>query len=279
MRESVFTFGPGNGLVGILTEPNPGVARPNAPVVIASNVGMNHRVGPFRAYVDLARRLAGFGYSMLRFDLAGMGDSEPRKDDRSEFERALMDVRDAANALSQRKGATRFVQLGLCSGVDSAHTISVEDPRVVASVFLEGYSYPTPKFYLYRYVKRPASAKFWMTYAKRKLERFIPSTTNGVREAGAAVEIYVREYPTRERLFADLRVLSSRGVKMLFVYCGGAEHAYNYAGQFYDIFPEFVGDPHIEVEYFAKADHVYSSIAQRAALLDRITRWMQTHFP
>jgi dienelactone hydrolase len=279
MRESIFTFGPNNSIVGILAEPEAAAARPNAPVVIASNVGMNHRVGPFRAYVDLARRLAECGYSMLRFDLSGMGDSEPRRDDRTEFQRALADVRDAMGALTERKGAERFVQLGLCSGVDSAHSISVEDPRVVAAAFLEGYAYPTPLFYLYRYVKRPANVRFWTTMAMRKLDQLLPHNGNGVREAGAGVEIYTREYPTRERLAGDLTTLVRRGVHLLFVYCGGAEHAYNYPGQFYDMFPTLTGDRHIEVEYFPKADHVYSSIKQRSVLLARITRWMQTHFP
>jgi Serine aminopeptidase, S33 len=281
MRETIFTFGPSNGIVGVLTEPDDGKARPGAPVVVASNVGLNHRVGPFRAYVDLARALAGLGYSMFRFDLSGLGDSEPRRDNLSEVERAILDVGDAMKILAERRAVTKFVQLGFCSGVDSAHAVSLQDQRVVGAVFLEGYSYRTRSFYLRRYLKRPLNPRFWRLYAQRKLSRFLPRDERGVREAGAAVEIFTREYPAREKLSGDLSTMATRGVRMLFVYCGGtgADHAYNYADQFDDTFPELVGEKNIEVEFFDKADHIYTFLAQRARLFERISRWMQTHFP
>jgi dienelactone hydrolase len=275
-REQIFTFGPNDSVVGILTEPDPARARPHAPVVIASNVGMNHRVGPFRAWVELARRLADSGFAMLRFDLSGMGDSEPRRDERSERERALADVREAMSALADRKGIRRFVQVGMCSGVDSAHAISVEDPRVVAAAFIEGFAYPTPRFYLHRYGTRLANVRFWTTLARRKLERLLPSDS---REAGGGrAEIYTREYPARHKLAADFDALAGRGVQLLFVYSGGAEHAYNYGDQFYDLFPRLVGDRHVEVDFMPDADHVYSAPEQRRALVTRLTRWMQAHF-
>jgi alpha-beta hydrolase superfamily lysophospholipase len=278
VREKVYTFGPDRGIVGILTEPDEAVARPNAPVVIASNVGLNHRVGPFRAYVDLARKLAAEGYPMLRFDLSGMGDSEPRRDNRSEFERSILDVKAAMTSLAEQRGSKTFVQLGFCSGVDSAHAVAAEDPSVVGAVFLEGYSYPTPRFYVRRWVNRLLTSRFWEAYARRRLARLFPQYGQ-LREVGEAVEIYVREYPTREELASDLGKMSGRGVHMLFVYCGEAEHAYNYADQFDDTFPELANDPHVEVEYLAKADHLYTLLDDRSELFERIARWMRTHFP
>jgi alpha-beta hydrolase superfamily lysophospholipase len=279
VREKVYTFGPDRGIVGVLTEPDPSVARPNAPVVIASNVGLNHRVGPFRAYVDLARKLACEGYPMLRFDLSGMGDSEPRRDNRSEFERSLLDVHDAMQSLAERRGkATRFVQLGFCSGVDSAHAVSAANEGVVGAIFLEGYSFRTFKFYVRRWVNRPLNSRFWVLFARRKLKRYLPQD-GMVREAGKAVEIYTREYPTREKVAGDLRKMAERGAHVLFVYCGESEHAYNYAEQFDDTFPELKGNPHIEVEYFIDADHLYTVLEDRNMLFDRIASWLRTHFP
>jgi hypothetical protein len=40
------------------------------------NMGANHRIGPRRINVKLARVLAARGVSSLRFDLGGVGDSE-----------------------------------------------------------------------------------------------------------------------------------------------------------------------------------------------------------
>jgi pimeloyl-ACP methyl ester carboxylesterase len=250
-------------------------------VIIASNVGLNHRVGPFRAYVSLARDLAKAGYSMLRFDLSGMGDSEPRHDNHREIERAVLDVKDAMQAVTQRLGARTFVQLGFCSGVDSAHAVAIEDQRVVGAIFIEGYSFLTPQFYLRRYLLRPWSRRLWRRYWQQTLARYIPAARSRVREAGEAVEIYNRSYPTRQQLAHELTAMAGRGVDMLFVYAGGygSDHAKNYAGQFFDAFPTLRGEPRIETEYYGKADHVFTVLADREKLLARIKVWMQAHFP
>jgi Serine aminopeptidase, S33 len=281
LREKIYTFGPSGSIVGILTEPDPAVARSGAPVIIASNVGLNHRIGPFRAYVCLARDLAKVGYSMLRFDLSGMGDSELRLDNHGELERAVLDVKDAMQALTDRYGARTFVQLGFCSGVDSAHAVAIEDPRVVGAIFIEGYSFPTPQFYARRYLKRPWSRRLWRRYWLQTLARYFPAARSHIREAGEAVEIYSRSYPTREQLARDFTAMAARGVGMLFVYTGGhgSDHARNYAGQFFDAFHTLRGEPRIEVEYFETADHIFTVLADREKLLARIKRWMQAHFP
>ena len=45
MRERAITFGPDGILVGILTQPDPEVARPDAPVQVILNSGILHRAG------------------------------------------------------------------------------------------------------------------------------------------------------------------------------------------------------------------------------------------
>ena len=52
-------------------------AEAGQPWVVLLNAGIIHRIGPNRLYVQLARRLASRGHAVLRFDLAGIGDSEP----------------------------------------------------------------------------------------------------------------------------------------------------------------------------------------------------------
>lgn len=97
------------------------------------------------------------------------------------------------------------------------------------------------------------------------LAGYIPAARPHIREAGEAVEIYSRSYATREQLAHDFTAMAARGVGMLFVYSGGygSDHARNYAGQFFDIFPTSRGEPRIKVEYFEKADHVFTVLADR----------------
>ncbi len=80
MRERPVTFGTSGGLMGVLTEPSPSCERRGAPTLLSWNVGINHRVGPYRILVDLSRDLAARGFASLRFDLSGRGDSEPRRE-------------------------------------------------------------------------------------------------------------------------------------------------------------------------------------------------------
>jgi len=278
MREKIIQFGPRDGMLGILTEPAADRRIAGAPVVIASNVGLNHRVGPFRMYVTLARQLAARGYSMLRFDLSGLGDSAPRQDAVDDIERAVLDVRAAMDMLSQRVGAERFVQLGMCSGVDSAHTLTRTDARVAGAVFLEGYTFRTPRFYLRRYVRRPLTRRFWQVYLGRKVRDFLD--TQEVQEAGDFEEIYVRSYPSRAQLKRDYRAMVERGTHLLFVFAGGlaADYAYNYQQQFADTFGAVARDPRVEVSFYPHADHLYSVQAHRAQVLSRIEQWMTAHY-
>jgi hypothetical protein len=79
VKERAHTFGSHQGLVGITCEPDAGPGL-DLPGFIFFNIGLNHRVGPQRVQVELARALAVQGFASLRFDLSGLGDSAPRGD-------------------------------------------------------------------------------------------------------------------------------------------------------------------------------------------------------
>lgn len=281
MREKIVEFGPNKSLIGILTEPEPGKAKPHAPPLLASNVGLNHRVGPQRLWVDLARTLARSGYSMLRFDLSGLGDSAPRRDRHSELERAILDVTDAMDTLSKSRNEQKFVQIGFCSGVDSAHAVSVTDPRVVGAVFIEGYAFRTPRYLAHRFIDRTTTAGFWRLKL-RKVLAYFGLWHEGIREAGVGEEIYTRAYPSREQLEREYTEMVRRGMRLLFIYSGdggrGSGIAYNYADQFYDLYPSLRNEPNIEVEFIESANHMYSFLEDRTRLLQRIETWVTAHF-
>ncbi len=102
---------------GIITEPSEGDLRRRAVVLL--NVGADYHIGSSRLYVSLARRWARLGYTVLRFDLAGLGDSETRPergDDEVYPPAAIDDIRAAVDFLRARYGAAEIVLAGLCSG-------------------------------------------------------------------------------------------------------------------------------------------------------------------
>jgi pimeloyl-ACP methyl ester carboxylesterase len=259
--------------VGILTEPSADGSRPDAPTVVFSNIGLNHRVGPNRLYVELARRLAAAGFRSLRFDLSGFGDSEPRREAGTYIQRATLDTREALDFLEQR-GCRRFVLAGLCSGVDSAHAAALQDGRVVGGIFIEGYVYRNLGFWLRFWTVRNLQPARWRRYVRLRMARFrgnVPLT-----DVDELPEIFAREDPSKPQFTADLATLVARSVKMLFVYTINVDGHYNYAAQFHETFGY---RDRIDVEFYTRADHVFSTEAYREELLARLVRWMEERFP
>jgi pimeloyl-ACP methyl ester carboxylesterase len=273
VNERVHTFGSHHGLVGILTEPLGDGLRPGAPAVLFSNIGLNHRVGPNRLYVELARKLAACGFRSLRFDLSGFGDSAPRRGGGTDLERATLDTREAMDFLAKR-GIDRFVLVGLCSGVDSAHRAALQDARVVGAIFIDGYTYRNMGFWLRFWTVRNAQPARWRRFVRIRLARLLGNRP--MRDMDDLPEIFERQYPARQQFASDLAALHARSLKMLFVYTINEDGSYNYRNQFHDMFG-YRGE--IDVEYFTRADHVFSTEEHRQHLLSRMVQWLDDRFP
>ena len=101
------------GLVGILTSPM-GASRAT---VVWLNSGSEHHVGPGRAWVEYARDLALGGYSSLRVDFSGWGESPDHghAPGRPYDQHGIDEVRQIVEVLRKR-GHQRIVMAGLCAG-------------------------------------------------------------------------------------------------------------------------------------------------------------------
>ena len=95
-------------LVGVFTAAEPSDDH-GRPAIIFLNAGLLHRIGPNRLYVRMAREMAGRGFSSLRFDLSGIGDSLPRTDGLPLRAAALRDVQDALDFLSRKRTLSSFI--------------------------------------------------------------------------------------------------------------------------------------------------------------------------
>lgn len=268
MKERAVVFGANGGLVGILTEPE---RQPAAPIaVIVSNIGMHHRVGPFRLYVELARRLARSSVPVLRFDLAGMGDSEPRHDASSPSERALRDMDDAMQLLTDTIGAQKFILIGLCSGVDSSHAAAARDSRVIAAAFIDGYSYPTLGFYIRRFSISLLQVARWKRFLRRHL-----GSEELIGVGDGLPQVFVREHPTRDEFRRDVMAMTRRGLRLLFVFSGGVFYRFNSPRQFVEMLGSRVRSDRLEIDTMYAADHVFTSVAKRNALVERLDQWVR----
>ncbi len=273
--ERAMSFGPGSRLAGVLTEPRAGS---RGPAALLWNVGVNHHVGPYRVYVDLARQLALSGFSSLRFDASGLGDSEVRRDATSETDRAIADLGDACELIKKRTSIDRVVPVGFCSSVDAAHVFASNDDRVAGAIFVEGYTFRTGGFWL-RYGRRVFERARW----RRLIAHRAPSPVrrmimgNLTLEGWGEDEIYVREYPTPDRLRDDYRAMLARGRKLMFVYVGG-DGNFNHASQLGKMLhaPDLGGQA--TVVFMRDADHTFFRTDHRRVLVDHVSRWFAARF-
>ena len=110
-------FGVEASLSGVVTEPRPDENRGRA--VILVNAGGDYHVCVGRLYVSLARCWARSGYTVLRMDLAGLGDSDtrPGRPDNDIFPpEAVDDILAGISLLQHRYQVADITVAGLCSG-------------------------------------------------------------------------------------------------------------------------------------------------------------------
>ncbi len=278
MIEKAHRFGDDNCLFGIVT--TPAEPKQGAPAVVVLNAGLVHRAGPFRMHVELARRLAGLGFLVMRMDQSALGDGAPRPGGLAYEDRAVIDARQAFDFLAERYGASRFHVMGLCAGAMNAHRVAVVDDRVVAASLLDGYAYRTTGFWGRRAVAAIGDPKAWRAGA-RKIERALGrSVTAATAEADSehahgetpgadAAEIFAQDWPPQAEVRVELDRILSRGTRMLFVYTGGWSD-YIHEGQFDEMFPGLAGRDRVSLRFFPDADHTYLLLAHREAMLREV---------
>ncbi len=272
-RERVHKFGSHGGLVGVLTEPvgDTQASTVKRPAIVVSNVGLNHRPGPNRIWVEFARRMADQGFVTLRFDVSGLGDSESRRDTYTDMERHNTDMREAVDFVLQKKGLSQVVLIGLCSGVDPVHAVAAEDTRVSHAFFLDGYHYDTP-----RHVLNIKFMKFFQPrYYARSLRRLFYRIP--VKRESAEDDVLVREFPSKEKMRQDVEVMLARGMQLYFCFTGGFAYYYSYKDQFYDMLPDGKSlRGRIKLKMFPRADHLFGGVELKESLYESLERFLLT---
>lgn len=143
-RAIAFSNHAGQTLHGVLHMPEPR-AHTTLGVMLLSP-GQKCRLGPWRSYVRLARRLARQGVPVLRFDFHGLGDSEGSHEhgqylvDFNGFVQTgglTDDVVAAAQFFTREAGATHFVFAGLCGGAATGLLAATRVPGVYGHVLVD----------------------------------------------------------------------------------------------------------------------------------------------
>jgi len=134
LREEASYFGPDAQLFGIATLPDAPAS--DRPAVLWLNTANDHRIGPNRSYVPLARSLAALGYPSFRFDPRDVGDGGAAPGSHAYSAQRHADVLAAMDFVQSQYGFNKLVLVGLCSGAYMAFHFGEKDPRVVGEVLV-----------------------------------------------------------------------------------------------------------------------------------------------
>ncbi|WP_080408171.1 serine aminopeptidase domain-containing protein [Burkholderia ubonensis] len=134
-------------LPGILCEPVQQRA-PAAPALLIANTAATHHVGDGRFGVELAREMAWHGYTSLRVDANGMGDSEGAAQVRIPghvtFDSIASDLSLWVDWLAAR-GYRHVVIFGICAGAYAALNAARDNPVLRGLVLVNPASFYLPQ--------------------------------------------------------------------------------------------------------------------------------------
>jgi alpha-beta hydrolase superfamily lysophospholipase len=228
-------------LFGIVTEPRQGDKRRRG--VILLNIGAEYHIGSSRMYVSLSRLWASNGYTVLRLDLAGLGDSgtRPGRPNTEVFPPgAIDDIRVAVEFMRSRYGITDITLGGLCSG--AYHSLRAAIAKVPVSRIL----LVNPMNYLWNegltadslqrevdvarnvgfYRDRMFSTAIWKRILTGKLniwrivrivmKRPILNLESRMNDLARMLRVHLRH-----DLGWELEEIGARGVQMIFVFARG----------------------------------------------------------
>lgn len=275
-KEKAVLLGPRRSLVGIVT-PAAGSANasPVLPAIVILNSGIIHRVGANRLSVLLARSVAAAGFAAIRFDLSGIGDSEPRGDATTPLDAAMADIKEALDSVAKIAGDGRFILVGLCSGADHSVIYAGTDPRIVGIAILDPSIPRTPGYFLRHYGLRLLRGASWLNIILgrhpeiRALRKRMAGDQVSTKADGPSLESpEVRAFLARAYGSAI-----SAGVRILAVLTTGSERQHNYAGQIKDAFPSVRFGERLRTEYLRGVDHTFMSERSRARVTRLIIEW------
>ncbi|PYY19983.1 MAG: hypothetical protein DMG60_02065 [Acidobacteria bacterium] len=284
MREQPLLFGEMKSLIGILADSPRTHPGPPRPAVILLNPGIVHRVGPGRIYVKIARILAETGFTVLRFDFSGIGDSAVRQDSLPFEKSAVSEAQEAMDFLQRAHNIDRFILMGGCSGAVISLEAALNDPRVIGAVlinfpFTQDQDENAPDLALRR------AAHYYRNFAlvnPRSWQKLCTGKANYrflLRVMCSEVKRRVSFGPgasPESPLLHSLRCLADRGVRVTLVCSEGdpsLEELHDTVGKY---LRQLSHCGSIAVSIVRRSDHTFTSLYDQEQLLELILERVQT---
>jgi hypothetical protein len=80
--------------------------------------------------------------------------------------------------------------------------------------------------------------------------------------------------PDRRGVERELKAMADRGCRQLHLFTVSTDYTYNYAGQFWHMYPALKGSELVVTERYPTVDHTLSMVAMQRLFVERICRWV-----
>jgi pimeloyl-ACP methyl ester carboxylesterase len=285
LQEDAIVFGSSARLVGIVTNASLQTQRAATTGIVLLNAGLVHRVGPNRIYVGLARELAAQGYTCLRFDHSGIGDSPAAADDRPFGERFIDEAREAMDWLGRHRACEQFVLVGLCSGTLTAFNTARGDARVTGLILLTALlqdpATVPPEVVAEasdrRVTRSYTTAKATSQSAWKRVFTGQANYRNALRTAARVVARRTRRRavdPDVARVVGDIAALVRRGVGILFVFAEPTTVLEYFRMTLEHAVARLRPRDRVEVIVIKRSDHTFSRISDQKRVMAAVGGWL-----
>jgi pimeloyl-ACP methyl ester carboxylesterase len=269
ISEQAVLFGSWTSLVGIVTKAvSPASA--NRPAIVILNTGIIHRVGHHRMFVTMSRTLGAVGYTVLRFDFSGIGDSSPRYDGLSLVDACMAEIREALDWLERDGAASRMILIGLCSGADHAVLYGHTDPRIVGLVLMDPSIPPTLRYYVHYIGRRLRRLRSWFNV--------LSGRSHTLRMLMRHMLPIAQRYPLQNRVPRQTverhyRNSVDSGIEILAIFTEETTRQ-TYREQMIEALPNVSFGDRLTLEFFPGSDHTFALESDRSRLIQLILQWV-----
>lgn len=265
------------------------------PAVLMLNAGAVHSIGPNRLWVQLARRWARQGVTVLRLDLSGIGDSPPRpgEPDNVVYSRSAMaDVAAALDWLRGHEGATACHVMGLCSGAYHSFKAATTGLPVASALMINPLTYfwepGTPLSDLKDYEVLVAGERYrsglfrrqtWQRLVRGELD-LRQIAANATRAAARAAVLRWRDLaralglPQANDLAGELLRTAGAGRPLRFVFATDAPGCTLLHRQGGPAVHRLARQGSLSLDFVDGADHTFTQGSVRETLVQRLDRLM-----
>lgn len=274
MQEQALLLGRYQSISGVFTPASNSIESHASTALICLTAGLIHHVGPHRLHVLLARSLAEQGISTLRFDFSGIGDSTVRSDDIPAQDIPVVEINEAITELEKR-GYTRFILFGICSGAVQAAKAANDNPKVAGLILVNTGSDPSNteaspeaaiQYYLKRSLWNPQAWKNLFTGRVKYRELF----STMFQAMLYKVKGKDKNQPAMvDNLKHGIQPFIEQGTSILMVLSD--RHA-----QFYDLYRNTIDSlqgAYFKISVHAEADHLFTSLSAQQDLIKEVCQW------